>query len=379
MIDFGEDFLLDYKFYLLCLLGLAVVIQLVYHWGVFARLAFYRQKRAKKETENPVSVVVCAKNEYHNLQKNLPLILCQDYSDYEVVVVNDASDDETGFLLENLSREYERLKVVTINQNLNFFSGKKFPLSIGIRSASHELILLTDADCRPASNNWLREMQQGFGLGTDIVLGYGAYEKRKGLLNLLIRFDTFQVALQYLSFSLAGLTYMGVGRNLAYRKSLFFANNGFISHYKVSSGDDDLFINSVATAKNTRIVVNPQAHTLSEPKIAFKSWFRQKRRHLTTGIYYKPKFKWLLGTYSFSQLLFFALIVALPILHYQWLVVMLLFALRWLSQLVVLYKAGRVLETKLPFVFFPLVELFFLILTARLFLSKRRAKQQAWS
>jgi cellulose synthase/poly-beta-1,6-N-acetylglucosamine synthase-like glycosyltransferase len=277
-------------------------LQLIYFWGIFARFAFYRRKE-KIVTAQPVSVVICAKNEYYNLKNNLPLILNQDYPDFEVVVVNDASDDETIFLLQDLEREHKRLKVVNITQDLNFFKGKKFPLSLGIKSAKHELLLLTDADCIPSGPNWIKEMAGNFDSKTEIVLGYGPYEKKNNLLNMIIRYETIMTAVQYFSYALAGMPYMGVGRNLAYRKSLFIKHKGFISHYTIKSGDDDLFINMAATGKNTKIEVHPDSYTFSPAKNIFRDWWYQKRRHLSTGKYYKPKHKFVLGVYSGSLVL----------------------------------------------------------------------------
>ncbi|MBU3928675.1 MAG: glycosyltransferase [Bacteroidetes bacterium] len=323
---------------LLGLLGLATLIQLIYYWVIFARLAFYRNSVVVPSGGNNfpgVSVVMSARNEYHHLVKNLPELLQQDYPDFEVVVVNHTSSDETASLLKELTPFYPHLKVVSIEQELNFFKGKKFPLSIGIKSAKNELLLLTDADCVPASQQWIKKMVEHYDSKTDIVLGYGPYERRKGLLNLLIRYDTFVVAMQYLSYALAGIPYMGVGRNLSYRKSMFIRNKGFTSHYKISSGDDDLFINQVANKHNTKINIDPDSFVYSAPKTTFNAYFRQKRRHLTTGKYYKTTFKWLLGLFSFTQLLFWVVFILMLSLKIQPILVLSLFLLKLITTIIV--------------------------------------------
>ena len=181
--------------------------------------------------------------------------------------------------------------------------GKKFALTLGIKAAKYDYLLLTDADCYPRDKDWISSMAKHF-FNKTIVLGYGAYEKHKGLLNKLVRFDTFQVAMQYFSYALIGKTYMGVGRNLAYKKSLFFDNKGFATHLHLPSGDDDLFIKEVATYNNTAISIEYSSHTLSVPKMNWKSWIRQKSRHLSTGIYYKNYHKLMLGSWTLSQILF---------------------------------------------------------------------------
>jgi len=225
--------------------------------------------------------------------------------------------------------------VITLNRDLNFFKGKKFPLSIGIKSAHHDLVLLTDADCHPAGSNWIRLMAEGLKQGKEIMLGYGAYEKRKGVLNALIRFDALQVAVQYLSYARCGIPYMGVGRNLAYRKALFFREGGFISHYRISSGDDDLFINRVATRRNTGVVTDPGSFTVSRAKRSLHLWILQKKRHFTTGRYYRFWHKALLGFYAATQWLFWLSLIPLLSLKFAWIFVLGILALRLLSQYIV--------------------------------------------
>ncbi|MBN2175962.1 MAG: glycosyltransferase [Bacteroidales bacterium] len=344
---------------LLAIFIAAVAIQLIYYWFMFGRFAFYKKKVIQDEPE-PVSVVLSAKNEYPNLKKNLPLLLSQDYPEFEVVVVNDASDDETIFLLEDLQRDYKNIKVVNITQDLNFFKGKKFPLAIGIKSAKYENLLLTDADCVPASPNWIMEMSSNFTAETEIVLGYGKYEEHPNLLNKIIRYETAFTAIEYFSFALIGLPYMGVGRNLAYKKNLFIKSKGFISHYKVSSGDDDLFINQVATKRNTRIEAAPDSFTVSPPKTTFKSWWNQKRRHISAGKYYKFKHKILIGLYPASLIVTYITFILLLLLGKFFYLVLALFLIRMASQLIIFKKSfHRLLEKKLLLIS-PLIEVFFL-------------------
>jgi hypothetical protein len=218
-------------------------------------------------------------------------------------------------------------------------------LSVGIKSSKYEILVLTDADCTPASPQWLATMQSYFDDSVDIVLGYGAYKKRKGFLNKLIRFETFHTALQYLSYSLAGISYMGVGRNLAYKKTLFNAHKGFSSHTRIPSGDDDLFVNEAATKKNTTINIEPDSFTYSSPKKTWSSWAQQKKRHYTTGKYYKPKHKFLLALYSIAQFLVYpALAVAL--LFSNWILVVAVFVVRLISLMIVWFGTMNKLQEK---------------------------------
>jgi glycosyltransferase involved in cell wall biosynthesis len=353
------------------------LVQMAYFWGVFRRLAFHGKKEEAHGAE-PVSVVICARNEYARLKKNIPLIMAQDHPDFELVVVNDNSQDDTLELLEDFSREYPRLKIVNLSQDLNFFRGKKFPLSIGIKSASHDIILLTDADCSPSSGQWISRMSRNFIDGKEIVLGYGAYEPKPGLLNLLLRYDTLWVAIQYLSFALSGNAYMGVGRNMAYRKSLFYKHKGFSSHYTVSSGDDDLFINLAATRHNVAVEVAAGSHTISEPKRSLTAWVKQKRRHLTTWKYYRPKYKWLLGAWSFSQAAFWIMFALLLALEMNILVTLGVFVLRLASQLLITKKCMNKLNEKKLLLFSPIAELYLIVFYPVLSVVNYFSKPDKW-
>jgi len=236
------------------------IIQIIYYLLIFLRIIIYKQS-TNEEINEPVSVIICARNEAENLQKFLPTILEQKYSNFEVIVVNDSSTDDTDVVLRKFQNSYPNLYVTYIDRDLDYKHGKKLAVTIGLKAAKNDLVLFTDADCIIDSNLWIENMQKMFTPKTKIVLGYGGYIKERGLLNKMIRYDTLFVAIQYFSYALIGMPYMGVGRNMAYRKSLFFENKGFASHLKIVSGDDDLFVNENATKKNTKIVINKLAFT----------------------------------------------------------------------------------------------------------------------
>ena len=365
-------------FFTLVLLVLATIVQLIYYWVIYGKVAFFKQKNEFVRSDQPVSVIVCARDEYYNLKENLPLLLTQDYSAFEVVVVNHGSEDETNYLLRDLADEYKNLKIVNVSQDLNFFTGKKFPLSIGIKSASYDVLLFTDADCKPGSNQWIRRMAANFTEETEIVLGYGSYDKSGSLLNLLIRFDTTRIAMNYLGFARAGMPYMGVGRNMAYRKSLFFKQNGFISHYRIQSGDDDLFINKAATGENTRIEIQTEAHTISTPKSSLSQWLRQKRRHLLTGGYYKPMHKLALGLFALSQVIFWASSIVLLIIWYQPYIVLGIVVVRLFSQLLITGKVMNKLSEKGFLFLVPVFEIFLMIVSPFLAFANMLNKPVKW-
>lgn len=336
-------------------------VQIFYYVFFFSRLAFYKPKQQQRSQEHPVSVIICARDEDENLARNLPGVLVQDYATtHEVIVVNDNSVDDSKYILAELHKTFKKLQVIELEQEAKMIAGKKFPLSVGIKEAKHEIVLLTDADCVPASEHWLFKMQNAFTNNVEIVLGYGAYQKLPGLLNKIIRFETFHTALQYLSYALAGVPYMGVGRNLAYRKNLFFQNKGFSSINHIPSGDDDLFINKVASKKNIAVGIDPESFTLSMPKKSWKDWKRQKNRHYSTGKFYKTKHQFLLGVYTGSFFLFYPLLIA-SIIFFDWRWALIAFAARMIIQAIIWKKAMKKLNEEDLFPAFLLWDIWMLI------------------
>ena len=354
-------------------------IQLFYYLWFFSRVAFYKLKKKTRSQQHPVSVIVCARDEDENLARHLPGLLVQEYSStYEIIAVNDNSVDDSKYILQELKKTFkDKLHVVELTQEAKLINGKKYPLSIGIKEANHEVMLLTDADCVPASEHWIQKMQEAYHDGIEIVLGYGAYHKRPGLLNKLIRFETFHSAIQYLSFALAGIPYMGVGRNLSYKKGLFFKQKGFSSINHIPGGDDDLFVNKSANKKNVAVVIDKDAATLSIPRKTWNSWVKQKYRHYTTAKYYKPVHKFLLGLYTFSQFSFYPLFIA-SILLYDWQLALIGFGTRFIVQALIYFFAMKKLNEKDLWPMFLLLDIwmfFYYIIFAR---SLWQKPQRSW-
>ena len=364
---------------LVALLGVVTLIQLFYLLYFFRRLAFYKAPEREITREQAVSVIICTRDEADNLTRNLPGVLVQKYSStHEVIVVNDNSVDETTYLLEGLHKEFRHLRPIELVQEAMHIPGKKYPLSVGIKSAKHEILLLTDADCVPVSDQWIQKMQEPYAEGVEIVLGYGAYQKRKGLLNRLIRFETFHTALQYLSYALAGLPYMGVGRNLSYRRELFFKFKGFSSHNHIPGGDDDLFINTAAHRGNTAIMIDPESFTLSRPKTSFRAWMRQKYRHYSTGKHYKPVHKWLLATYSLTHFFFYPLLIAAIFLG-DYRIALGIFGLRMVVMGVIYHESMSKLGERDLWIWFPLLDLWMFLYYLIFMPTLWKRPKQSWN
>ena len=338
----------------------AAAIQILLIWVIYGQLAF-KKTQPLPFAENdfpPLSIIISARNEHHNLLHKLKHYLNQDYPEFEVVVVNDQSVDDSEFYLQSLQQEHPNLKVVNIKNPVVFFKGKKFPLSIGIKSARYDTLVLSDADCFPSSPQWLKHMAIPYhNPSTDIVLGYGAYRIRKGLLNYIIRYETLRTAMNYFSLAIVGLPYMGVGRNLSYKRALFYKGQGFSKHYKIPSGDDDLFVNQNANRKNTAVVVHPDAVTISEPKKSFVKYWQQKRRHLSAGKHYKRKHIFILSLIDVSFWLMLLLSIGLIVTQQNLWIVVALLCFRYASFIFVVKRVMNKFGEKKLLLISPIVEL----------------------
>ena len=335
--------------FLLALLVVSGVIQLGYLIFLYNRLNGKRKVNSAQGARGynpPLSVIIAARNEAANLEAYLPVILKQDYPEFEVVVVNDASWDDTSFVLNKLKAKHENLSVVNIPESRHPFRGKKMALTMGIKAARYGHFVFTDADCRPASDRWLRRIAEGFRPGIDLVIGYGAYESSPGLLNRMIRTDALFAAVNYISLALAGKPYMGVGRNLGYTREVYQQAGGFRKHYHIASGDDDLLVHQVARADNTLLALDPDGYTFTPAKNTWRSWWKQKRRHLSTGPLYRASIKFLLLGYPVSFLLMFVAGICLLVSGKFQSIVLSIWVVRLLVQFFIFRRSTEVLKQK---------------------------------
>jgi cellulose synthase/poly-beta-1,6-N-acetylglucosamine synthase-like glycosyltransferase len=358
--------------FILWLAALLLLIQLIY-WTIFY-IGLSKTIQPGQAIGVPISVIVCAHDEEQNLRELLPLLLKQNHHEFEVIIVNDRSNDGTyDFLLEE-TRMDARLKMVNVNFKPEHMNGKKYGLTLGIKAAKYDCILLTDADCRPASADWIRQMAGGFSDSVDIVLGYSPYITQAGWLNTFIRFETITTAVQYFSLTLMGNPYMGVGRNLAYRKKVFLDNKGFNGHIGVTGGDDDLFVNQHADTRKVFVVLGEKATVFSKPKKTWSEFFTQKIRHLAVGKHYKLKHKILLGPFTLSWTLLWPVVAcSLFTIYREWILAGIF--IRWGSQVLTVStfgkKSGEKFEVwKIPFLDF-IFGFYYLVAGFKALVSKR--------
>ena len=365
---------------LLWLFIIVVVIQLTFY---ISFLVSYSSKPTSIGTNTKnigISVIICAKNEATQLKKNIPKIIAQDFRDFEIILVNDGSVDDSLKVMEKFALKHPQIKVVNVIQVEKFWGNKKYALTLGIKAATKDYLVFTDADCWPASDQWLKQISSNFNNSKTIVLGYGAYQTLpKSFINKLIRFETVFTAIQYFSYAKMGKPYMGVGRNLAYRKDIFFNNSGFIKHMHLMSGDDDLFINEVATSNNTCITDHTDSFTYSTAHTSFFKWIKQKRRHISTSAYYKAFHKTLLALFYCSQLLFFLLSIGLLLISNNWMLIGGLMLLRYTFVLATFGQGFKKLNEKHLIFLSPLLEFVLVFVQIFIFIANLISKPKHWS
>ena len=336
----------------------------LYYFGPFARRPAEAPADAPGPDHEPASVVVCAHNELENLRRLLPLLLKQDYpAPFEVILIDDRSRDGTQDYAQQLGQYHAgRFRLVSVVSTPDGLAPKKYALTLGIKAARYPRLLFTDADCIPATSQWLRLMQRGFAAGggrpaADLVLGFSAYAEGPGLLNRLVRYETLLTAAQYLSFAWRGQPYMGVGRNLGYTRTAFEATKGFASHIRRLSGDDDLLVqDAVARGRRAAVVADSPAHTLSEPAATWPAWWVQKRRHLSAGSRYRPADRWRIGAFVLANVLGYMLTLRLVFLPELWVPLAVIWFLRTAVLIQVYGLLGRRLGQPLRIAWLPLLD-----------------------
>lgn len=357
---------------------LITIIQIVYFAGVFGKFAFAKPQAATPK-RIPVSVIVCAKNEAEKMRTLVPLLADQNYPDFELVLINNASGDDTQDLFEDFEKQYPNIRIVEVENNEAFWGNKKFALTMGIKAAKKEYLLFTDAECYPAGDNWIAQMSSHFTMSKTIIIGYGGFEKVKNsFLNKIIRFDSVLTAVQYFSWAKLGHPFMGTGRNMAYKKEEFFKVNGYIDHMNLHSGEDDLFINQAATKKNTTISYNPESFTTGEPVSSYTKWFAEKRKQVFTSSFYKTFDKLQLRLFFFSQAAFFALAIALLILQFNWVIIVPIIAFRYTISWIVLGYAAAKLKEKDVVYWYPVIEIILIFTQLNVFFTNMFSKPVHW-
>ena len=361
---------------ILILFGVITLIQLVYYYVIYGRFAFYRKKSALGFRDIPISVVIVVRDDAALAVQALPSLLEQQYSFFEIVIVNDRSRDENSLqAIREYKDRYPNIKIVDLSTAVSTSRGKKMAISMGVKCATYDHILLTSPSCKPASQQWLSNMAQNFQFQHRIVLGYNTFEKKKGIYNHFLHYDNLMGAVQYFSHALMHSTYRGDLNNVAFVRPLFYKQNGFIAYSHLLYGEEDIFIHRASTPNNVAIEFAPEAVTLQQHSPKYGYWRLHK-----VSLYYTRKFnslknKILLGGYELTNILFYALlslsIVAflhLPLLLY---ITAGIAVLRIASLYVVMGIAAKKLQEKTVIPFLLFYDLLFALLNPLYWLSAK--------
>lgn len=359
---------------------LAAMIFLCLYYGLihFRVGRWHRKEKPKrkkgtltKDALPPVSVVLTARNDASWLKENLVYLLEQDYPNFEVVVVDYLSHDDTQFVLKLLQDYYPHLKVVPFKEDVNLFQGKKYPLSIGIKSAKNDILMLADPDCIPKNMQWLRGMVEGYSnKNTQIVLGFCGLKRTKTLLGLMQQYDNLAYSAHYLGNALLGHPYTGSGRNLSYRRKFFFKQGAFIRHYSVAGGSDDLFVYQNANRKNTSVCIDSDACLSTEPRKTFAQWHRLRLERVSTRNWHSLGSRLVEDLMPLANVAFYAL-AALLVLRgtLPWVVVAGAVAIKWIWQIVSFAQLCKRFEGGLAYLAAPFLEIYFIIANTILVLT----------
>ena len=357
---------LDYA--LAALTTLLCLIQLAYIFLSYARPIRKGQSPAActpaSSTEAmPVSVIVYTKNETENLHNHLPLLLEQEYPQFEVIVINDGSTDESNDVLKRFEHTYKHLYHTYIPEDTKYLSRKKLSLTVGIKAARYETLLFTEANCRPASPHWIAQMMTAYSSEkTKIVLGFSSYPHHKGFFHKQVAYDNLVRGAEYLSSALKHHPYAGNGYNLSYKKELFFAHKGYSKFLNLQAGDDDLFINEVATPTNTEVVFTPESLTYMTPIDYFGIWKEMKAARAATRKEYKGSQIYYYRCESFLFFLYLTATLATLAVGFcsNWLLsvwAVLLYLVRYLSKGFVFNKLALLLGQHSPMIWLPILEI----------------------
>jgi cellulose synthase/poly-beta-1,6-N-acetylglucosamine synthase-like glycosyltransferase len=338
--------------------GFGILIQGGYLLMVFSRTAWYSGGSKKSKIQYPeegVTVLVTARNKFQHLKVLIPKLFEQDYPKFDVMIVNDQSSDRTKRLLEDLMIQYPKLRSVTIKYTPKHVTAKKFAITLGIKVAKNDVILLTDADSLPNSDQWIRKMTAPVREeGKTFAIGFSSYLEKSGALNQWIQFDTILKALFYFSFGLWKAPFMGTGKNLCYRKSFFMEVKGFKGFWGIEGGDDSIFVNTYATGANSKVVIDSKAITLSSPKENWKEYIQHEKHQLHAERFFHVEDKRKMGLYGISHALYWIGGVGLLLyfgIGLRWeyfLVVLGLLGLRSFMLISIFKSASKNLQGNLP-------------------------------
>jgi glycosyltransferase involved in cell wall biosynthesis len=352
------------------------VIQIIYYL-LFSTFLFGSKKDKNNISEAPVSVLIYTKNQAKNLPKFLQSITEQEHPQFNIILINNASLDNTSEVAALFAKKHANLKVLNVKNNEAFWGSKKYALTLGIKVSKYDHLLFTDTKSKPVSKHWISEMSKKFTSKKTIVLGYKKYQNENSFLNIFIRFENLLTAIKCFGFTKIGSSFMAFGSNLAYQKSEFFKVNGFINHMKINDGEGDLFIKDAAKKQNTTFCVSENSFIKTNAPKSFSNWFTEKKKETLITKKYHFKHRFFLGFFSFSKLLFYILAITL-FFFYPWKIILSIILSYFLVQYIVLFFSAKKLKEPQIIFFLPFLEIGLVLIQISIFSANLITKPDHW-
>jgi glycosyltransferase involved in cell wall biosynthesis len=347
-------------------------IQIIYYL-TFSSFLFNQKKEKEISEQAPISVIIFVKNSAVELKNNLPFILAQNYPKFEIVLINNASTDNTIEVLEAFQEQNQNIKIIDVANNEAFWGSKKYALTLGIKAAKYDHLLFTDASSEPLSEFWITEMSKKFNATKTIVLGYGKYKKKNTLTNIFIRFESLLTAIQSLSFAKLGSPFMAFSSNFGYKKSAFFDVNGFINHMKINEGEADLFIKDAASNENISYTVSKNSFVEIDTPKSFNKWIQERKISNSIKKHYKFKHRFLLNFFIFSKIFFYVL-ASILFFFYPWKLILPFVLAYFLIQYLIIGFSARKLKEPYLIFFLPFLEIGLLLIQISIFIANLISK-----
>lgn len=348
------------------------------------------QTSTEQNEQRPISVVISGKNEYDNLKENLPFWLSQNYPKFEIVVVYDVTDDDILYLLRDFQQRHPQLKLVNFTKNVNFFDEQRFSISIGIKSAENEYVIVSTADCRPTNENYINSMQMGLSENTDVLAGYSSYTEKYSLLNSFARFHLFEKSVQFLSFALKGKIYAASHQNMIYRKDFFLQHQGYTSFYALKTGIYDLLANPIFNKQNVNVQLNPESITKTSGKLLLNNWFKREMQYFSVLRNAPKKVGIAITSYRSANFLFFLFLLLvgcniflsrndlMEVFSLWFYICLFILIVKLSTQYWVMHTCMKKLKEKHFLLFIPLFEVLYLPLQLILFFLRLSPQLKKW-
>ena len=351
-------------------------VQIIYYLA-FSSFLFRSKKNKTNTSEIPISVIIYTKNQAEKFLTFLPSILEQEYYKFEIVLINNASSDNTSVLLESYAKKHAHIKVINVENNEAFWGSKKYALTLGIKTAQYPNLLFTDTNCTLVSKHWISEMSKKFTTNKTIILGYKKYQKENSLSNIFIRYENLLKAIKCFGFTKLGSPFMAFGNNFGYQKSEFFKVKGFINHMKTNAGEADLFIKDAANKENTTFCISEKSFIKTAIPTSFSKWFAANKEEIVITKKYKFKHRFLLKFFTFSKILFYVLATVLFFVYPYQIILPIVLAYFLLQYIIIGISAKKLKEPQIIF-FLPFLEIGLLLIQISIFSANLISKPNHW-